>query len=95
MSQIVRDDLIGKSSHEFRGKLRAQYRDLINQTKQTKSDLVNPSNDGLNKGLKIAHGLFEDVDTTREASIDSKYIAISAGIYIYIYSIKRLHKLSN
>nr|XP_002132004.1 non-structural maintenance of chromosomes element 4 homolog A [Ciona intestinalis]XP_009862466.1 non-structural maintenance of chromosomes element 4 homolog A [Ciona intestinalis] len=60
--------------------LRQNYRKLIDETQLNKEELVKPDSNGLMENIAKAHQLFKDVNETRGAALDSKFMTLAVTL---------------
>lgn len=61
-------------------KLRQEYRELTEDVKNTKNELLKPDNEELTTKVKQANLLFDKVTGVREGALDARFMAISVQL---------------
>ncbi|KAI8357772.1 Nse4 C-terminal-domain-containing protein [Mortierella sp. GBAus27b] len=64
---------------EERG-IREQYRKLISTTEDQRKELIDSANNGLLENVDQANKLYKNVSGTHEASLDAKFLSVSADV---------------
>ncbi|XP_074613623.1 non-structural maintenance of chromosomes element 4 homolog A-like [Acropora palmata] len=74
------DDYDPKADSRERRRIRYEYRELIAETQNNRLDLTRPDSTGLHKALDKAQKLFNEVKSTREAALDSRFLVVASNL---------------